>query len=52
MEYTSKRKWDLQNKLVEALGAETVLEEILKKLSKDDMNEYLEDTARLWEVTE
>ena len=49
MEYR-KRDWELAEKLVEVLGAETVLEEMLKKMSKDDMNEYLDDTARLWEV--
>jgi hypothetical protein len=49
MEY-SKRNWELKDKLVEVLGAEKVLDEILQKLSKDEMNELLEDTARLWEV--
>lgn len=50
MEYRKDRNWELAEKLVEVLGAEAVLDEVLKKLSKDEMNEYLDDTARLWEV--
>ncbi|MCM3639716.1 hypothetical protein M4D68_00965 [Priestia aryabhattai] len=50
MEYNKVRDWELAEKLVEQLGAETVLNEVLRKLSKDEMNEYLDDTARLWEV--
>jgi hypothetical protein len=47
---STKRNWELAEKLVEALGAETVLEEVLKALSRQEMNETLEDIARLWEV--
>lgn len=49
MEYT-KRNWELAEALVEVLGAEAVLDEVLKALSKDEMNEILDDIARLWEV--
>jgi hypothetical protein len=47
---STKRAWELADKLVEALGAEQVLEEILKKLSREEMNELLDDVAREWEV--
>lgn len=46
------RDWNLQERLVETLGAETVLEEVLRYLPASQMNEYLEDMARLWEVEE
>jgi hypothetical protein len=39
----TNRKWALMDGIVGRLGAEETLINVLKKLSSDDMNEYLED---------
>lgn len=46
----TNRKWALMDGIVSRLGAEETLINILKKLSTDDMNEYLEDLKGEWDL--
>lgn len=45
-----ERNWELFDKLVEAISAERLAEDICKYLDMDTMNKALESIATDWEV--
>ena len=46
------RNWDLFDNLVETLGGEKVAEELIRYMSSDMANRYLESIAREYEITD
>lgn len=45
-----EKNWELYDLLLEELGAETLLENICKGASSDEMNESLEYIARCFDI--